>query len=231
MITLDIFADPVCPWCLIGKARLDRALEARPEHGIVLAWHPFQLNPTMPPEGMGRDAYLAAKFGRETLAKRQLPVLEAAAESGITLNLAAIDWMPNTVNALRLLHWAGVEGCQTRVMSALMRAFWHEGRNIGDLEVLTEIGANSGLDRALIARLLASDADRDTVLAHDAHARERGVRAMPTFILGEQHVIEGAQSPEFWLSVIDELADLARARAAEAGPDTEAADPAWQAQG
>lgn len=222
MITLDIFADPVCPWCLIGKARLDRALETRPDHGIVLAWHPFQLNPTMPPEGMERNAYLDAKFGREALAKKQMPVLEAAAQSGVTLNLAAIAWMPNTIDALRLLHWAGIEGCQTPVMAALMRAFWQEGRNIGDPEVLTEIGAAWGLDRALIARLLASDADLDTVLERDTHARERGVRAMPTFILGERHVIEGAQSTEFWLTVIDELTELARARATDGGTERSA---------
>lgn len=204
MITLDIFADPVCPWCYIGKARLERALEARPEHPFVLAWHPFQLNPTMPREGMERSAYLSAKFGPKAASYAQ-PILEAAAESGLTMNLGAVTRMPNTLDAHRLLHWAGVEGRQSPVMSALMRAFWREGRDIGRPEVLVEIAAQAGLDGALIARLLASDADRDEVLSRDAHARERGVRAVPSFVIGNQHVIEGAQPAELWLRVIDEL--------------------------
>lgn len=205
MITLDIFSDPVCPWCYIGKARLDRALEARPGHPFVLAWHPFQLNPTMPREGMERSAYLSAKFGAKAASYAQ-PILEAAAETGLEMNLAAVTRMPNTLDAHRLLHWAALEGRQTPVMSALMRAFWREGRDIGRPEVLVQIAAEAGLDGALIARLLASEADRDAVLSRDAHARERGVRAVPSFILANQHVIEGAQPPELWLRVIDELA-------------------------
>lgn len=204
MITLDIFSDPVCPWCYIGKARLERALEARPGHPFVLAWHPFQLNPTMPREGMERSAYLSAKFGAKATSY-ELPILEAAAESGLEINLAAVTRMPNTLDAHRLLHWAALEGRQTPVMSALTRAYWREGRDIGRPEVLVEIATQAGLDGALIERLLASDADRDEVLSRDAHARERGVRAVPSFILGNQHVIEGAQPTELWLQVIDEL--------------------------
>lgn len=205
MITLDIFADPVCPWCYIGKARLDRALEARPGHPFVLAWHPYQLNPTMPREGMERNAYLSAKFGAAAAGYAK-PLLEAAAESGLELNLAAVTRQPNTLDAHRLVHWAGLEGRQTPVMAALMRAFWREGRDIGRPEVLMEIAQEAGLDGTIVARLLASDADRDEVLARDAHARERGVRAVPSFIIGNAHVIEGAQPPALWTRVIDEIA-------------------------
>lgn len=203
MISVDIFADPVCPWCLIGKARLDRAMEARPGHGFALAWRPFQLNPTLPPEGMGRQDFLRARFGAEA-DNIHAPVLAAAQDAGVTLDLAAIQRMPNTTDAHRLLFWAGLEERQTRVMSALMRAYWREGRDIGDRDTLAEIAAESGMDRDMVARLLASDADRDTVAAAESHARERGVRAVPTFVIANQYVVAGAQSTDFWLKVIDE---------------------------
>lgn len=206
MITLDIFADPVCPWCLIGKARLDRALEARPGHPFAIRWQPFQLNPTMPATGMSRPAYLEAKFGREGAARAYLEVLEAAKDAGVTLDLAAIRTMPNTFDAHRLLHWAELEGRQTPVMAALLRAYWREGRDIGAINVLTEIAAEAGMDRALVARLLDGAADVEEIRAREAHARERGVRAVPTFILDNRYVLAGAQPTETWLQVIDELA-------------------------
>lgn len=205
MIPLDIFADPVCPWCFIGKARLDRALEARPGHPFVIAWHPFQLNPTMPPEGMDRSAYLRAKFGPEAEGYNA-PLIEAAQAAGITMDLPRVTRMPNTLDAHRLLHWAGIEGRQSPAMAALMRAFWREGRDIGRPEVLAGVGAEVGMDGALIARLLASDADRDLIAERDAHARERGIRAVPTYILDNHYVISGAQPTEFWTGVIDEIA-------------------------
>lgn len=206
MITLDIFADPVCPWCLIGKARLDRALEARPGHPFAIRWQPFQLNPTMPATGMSRPAYLEAKFGREGAARAYLEVLEAAKDAGVSLDLAAIQTMPNTFDAHRLLHWAELEGRQTPVMAALLRAYWREGRDIGAINVLTEIAAEAGMDRALVARLLEGAADVEEIRAREAHARERGVRAVPTFILDNRYVLAGAQPTETWLQVIDELA-------------------------
>lgn len=205
MITLDIFADPACPWCHIGKARLDRALEARPDHPFVLAWHPFQLNPSLPPEGMERGAYLRAKFGAGAEGYA-LPLLQAAEESGLRLNLAAITRQPNTRDALRLLYWAAIEGRQSLVMGALCRAFWAEGRDISRPEVLQDIAVSAGLDAGLIARLLASEADLDEIARREAHARDRGITALPTFVLGNTHVIEGARPAEFWLRVIDELA-------------------------
>lgn len=205
MISLDIFADPVCPWCLIGKARLDRALEARPDHPFLVSWHPFQLNPTLPPEGMDRQAFLRARFGAE-VDRIHLPVIEAAAESGLVLNLAAIGRMPNTTDAHRLIHWAGLEGRQSAVVAGLMRGYWSEGLDLGDAATLARIGARAGMDEAVVARLLASDADRDTVAAREAHARERGVRAVPTYIIADRYVVSGAQDKDFWLRVIDDLA-------------------------
>ncbi len=207
MTTLDIFADPTCPWCLIGKAELDRALESRPDHPFQLIWQPFRLNPNLPPMGVDHVDYMKAKFGDEAgIIAANKPVLEAAERLGLWINMPAIERVPQTLDAFRLLHWAGIEGAQTRVMSGLMRAYWREGKNIADHEVLAQIGQAAGMDPAMILRLLATDADRDEVLAREAHARERGIRSVPTYIIGGAHVLTGAQPAELWQQIIDELA-------------------------
>lgn len=211
MTTLDIFADPTCPWCLIGKAELDQALESRPGHPFDLVWHPFRLNPDMPASGMDHLAYMQAKFGDEAgIIAANKPVLDASERLGLWINMAAIDRVPPTLDAFRLLHWAGIEGAQTRVMSGLMRAYWREGRNIADPTVLAAVGQGAGMDPAMILRLLASSSDREEVLSREAHARERGIRAVPTFIIGGSHVLPGAQPAELWRQVIDEMAAAGR---------------------
>jgi predicted DsbA family dithiol-disulfide isomerase len=208
MIRLDILSDVACPWCCIGKAFLDRALEQRSEHPLRIEWHPFQLNPGMPPGGMDRDTYMAEKFGsRENIARVHEPLLRHAAEAGVTLDLSAIRRTPNTLDAHRLIHWAGLEGRQTPMVSRLMRAYWSEGRDIGDHDTLAALAGEAGLDPGVTARLLASDADRDVVAAREAHARGRGVSAVPTFIIADRHVLQGAQPVEMWLRVIDDLGE------------------------
>ena len=205
MIKLDILSDPICPWCYIGKAGLDRALERHPEHPFEIEWHPYQLNPEMPPGGMDRREYLEAKFGgREAAIQTYARIAEAAEAAGLAIDFGAIQTTPNTIDAHRLIHWAGLEGRQSAVVSALFRAFFVEGRDIGDREVLLDIAAASGLDRALTGRLIASDADIDDTKARDRNARERGVSGVPTFVVGNQHVVPGAQPPELWDRVIDE---------------------------
>lgn len=205
MTPLDLFIDPVCPWCLIGKARLDKALAARPDHGFSLAFHPFQLNPTMPRKGMARADYLQAKFGQDRAVEMHVQLMEIARAEGIEIDLLGVQRQPNTLDAHRLIHWAGLEERQPQVVDAIMRAFWVEGRDIGRPEVLSEIAGTAGMDAAMVARLLASDADRDEIIARDAHARERGIKAVPTFIIGNRHAVEGAQPTALWLQVIDEL--------------------------
>ena len=206
MIKLDIFSDPVCPWCMIGKAHLDRALAAYADHPFEIEWHPFQLNPGMPPQGVDRAEYLAAKFGgQDGAVSVYARVVEAAAAAGIAIDFATIKTMPNTFNAHRMIHWAGLEGKQTAMISALFRAYWQEGRDIGDVETLSAIAREIGLDAAAMARLLASDADTEALKAREKHARERGVNAVPTFLIANQYVVSGAQPPEVWGQVIDEL--------------------------
>lgn len=207
MIPLDIFHDPICPWCYIGKARLERALEARPDHPFALQWHPFQLNPTMPKSGMERRAYLEAKFGGPEGAKTAYaPVVEILLKESPKADLLAITRTPNTLDAHRLIYWAGIEGRQTPMVSALYRAYFQDGRDIGDMDTLCDLAQQVGMDADATRRLLSSDADLEEIEARDAHARERGVNAVPLFIVGNRHAVEGAQPSDLWLDVIDELA-------------------------
>ncbi|WP_412174953.1 DsbA family oxidoreductase [Albidovulum sediminicola] len=208
MIKLDILSDPVCPWCYIGKAKLDRALEARPDHPFEIEWHPFQLNPEMPRGGMDRRTYLEWKFGgKDGAVQAHVPIMQHAAKAGVELNLDQITRSPNTLDAHRLIHWAGLEGRQTAMVSALFRAYFRDGRDIGDTEVLADVAACVGLDRAMIARLLAGDGDREEIAARDAHARERGVSAVPTFVIANTYVLSGAQPAETWIKIIDEIVE------------------------
>lgn len=205
-VRLDIFADPVCPWCLIGKAQLDHALESRPDHPFQIAWHPFRLDPGLPAEGVPYVSYMKGKFGNEAgILDAMRPVMQASERLGLWINPSMIQRVPNTLDAHRLVLWAGLEGRQTPVMSGLLRAHWREGRYIGDAEVLADIGASAGMDGQMIRRLLATDADCEQVLQREVHARERGVNAVPTFIIAESHAVSGAQSTELWQNVIDEL--------------------------
>ncbi len=206
MIRLDILSDVACPWCYIGKVNLGRALEARPDHPFRIEWHPFQLNPDMPAGGMDRQDYMTAKFGsREDIVRVHAPLLERAAEAGVVFDLPAIRRTPNTMDAHRVIHWAGLEGRQTPMVGRLMRAYWSEGQDIGDAATLARLAGEVGLDAEVTARLLAGDADRDTVAAREDHARKRGVNAVPTFILANRNVLQGAQPPALWEQVIDEL--------------------------
>lgn len=205
-IRLDIFSDPVCPWCYVGKANLDRALADHPDHPFVIQWHPFQLNPDMPAEGVSKRAYLEQKFGGKARVDAVHDRLrEIAKAAGIDMNPDKPQRIPNTLNAHRLIHWAGIEGVQQAVVNALMRAYWTEGRDIGDLPTLADIAGENGMDREATLRLLQSDADADDIQARDQDARHKGVNAVPTFLIAQQYVVSGAQPPETWGKVIQEL--------------------------
>ena len=209
-IRLDIFSDPVCPWCYVGKANLDRALAQHPDHPFVIQWHPFQLNPEMPAEGVAKRAYLEEKFGGKARVDAVHERLrEVARGAGLDMNPDKPQRMPNTLNAHRLIHWAGIEGVQQAVVNALMRAYWTEGRDIGDLATLADIAAENGMDREATLRLLHSDADADDIQARDQDARQKGVNSVPTFLIAQQYVVSGAQPTETWDKVIAELAGLA----------------------
>lgn len=227
MIQLDVISDPICPWCWIGKTRLDRAIAAAGgPPPFEVRWRPFQLNPDMPREGMDRGAYLAAKFGgRERAAEVYARVVAAARETGLDLDPARIARTPNTLDAHRLVRWAGVEGRQNPVMDRLFELNFLEGRDISDPEALAEAGEAGGLDPAVTRELLASDADLEAVRAEDAAAREMGVSGVPTFIIAGRYVVQGAQDTELWGRVIADL------RAAQAGEDSDEDHAAGEAGG
>ena len=206
MVKLDIISDPICPWCYIGKANLDRALEQHPGHPFEIEWHPFQLNPDMAEDGMDRREYLETKFGGRTKAVEVYARIEEAAKAaGLDIDFAKIQRTPNTINAHRLIHWAGIEGRQTAVVSLLFKAYFKEGRDIGDMDVLADIADAAGLDAAMVRKLLLSDADRKDIADRDAWAREKGVTGVPTFVVAQQHAVPGAQPPELWAKVIGDI--------------------------
>ena len=206
MIKLDILSDPICPWCYIGKARLERAMEAEPDHPFAIEWHPFQLNPDMPEEGMDRREYLETKFGgKENAIRVYGEIAKHAEEEGLEIDFAAIKRTPNTVDAHRLIHWAGIEGKQNAIVNALFKAYFKEGRDIGDHEVLCDVADSAGLDAALVGKLLKSDSDADSIRERDGHSRQMGVNSVPTFIVDNQHAVPGAQASDLWIKVIREM--------------------------
>ncbi|SMX31159.1 DsbA family oxidoreductase [Octadecabacter ascidiaceicola] len=206
MVKLDIMSDPICPWCYIGKSNLDRALEQVPDHPFTIEWHPFQLNPAMPPEGMDRRAYLEGKFGgKDGAVQAYAPVVQAAEAAGLKIDFEGMKRTPNTMNAHRLIHWAGIEQRQAFVVQRLFEAYFRDARDIGDVEVLADIADSCEMDAGIVAKLLASDADLDDLQKRDQHSREMGVTSVPTFIIANQHAVPGAQPTEMWLKVMGEI--------------------------
>lgn len=215
VVKLDILSDPICPWCYIGKTHLDKALAEAGDHPFVIEWHPFQLNPDMPREGMDRRAYLEGKFGgKEGAVRAYAPVVEHAEKAGLTINFEAMQRTPNTLDAHRLIHWAGIEGKQNDVVDALFQAYFVDAKDIGDHEVLADIAAACGMERDVTMRLLQGDTEVSEIRDRDAHSRKMGVSSVPTYIVANQHAVPGAQPPELWKQVI---ADIQSQLAADQG--------------
>lgn len=209
-ITVDIVSDVVCPWCYLGKARLDLAIaEVQDEIGIDVNWRPFRLNPDYPPEGVDHQVELAKKLGgKENMDRAHEQLKALGRDVGIAFDFAGIKVGPNTLDAHRLIHWAGLEGRerQAEVVAALFKANFEEGRNVGDPAILIEIAESAGMDGAVVARLLAGDADKDHVLSEISAAQRMGVSGVPFFILDQQYAVSGAQPVEVLVSAFRELA-------------------------
>src|SRR5690606_15678006 len=183
-VRLDIFIDPVCPCCHIGMQHLERALAASPGHPFRLQWHPFRLNPDIPAEGVDKRSYLAARFGGEEKVNEVNERLrQVARDAGGEIDPDRPSRIPNTLDAHRLIDWAGIEGVQHEVVTLILQAYWDEGRDIGDAEVLADIAASAGMNRAATLRLLQSDADKSELIAREGEARRKGVNAVPTFLV------------------------------------------------
>ncbi len=206
MVKLDIISDPICPWCYIGKTQLDKALAEIPDHPFTIEWHPFQLNPDMPADGMDRREYLETKFGgKEGVLKSYGPVVEHAKNVGAELHLDKIEKTPNTLDAHRMIHWAGIEGKQTAMVSALFQAYFVDGKDISDVDTLVDIAQTLEMDADATRRLLNSDSDRTDISDRDKHSRKMGVQSVPTFIIANQHAVPGAQPADMWIKVIEEI--------------------------
>jgi predicted DsbA family dithiol-disulfide isomerase len=213
---IEIVSDLVCPWCYIGQRRLERALRHDGAPAPRLLWRAFQLNPDMPPDGVPRQAYLAAKFGGTFHAGRIYEAIgEAGAAEGIRFEFDRIERTPNSLNAHRLKRHARRHRIEPDVTERLYRAYFEQARDIGAPGVLADIAAEAGLDRAEAVRYLASDEGRAAVLAEDIGARRQGINGVPCVVIDGKYALSGAQEPEFFLP----LFDLARQDGAQIAPD------------
>ena len=214
MISIDLFSDPICPWCYIGKRRLEEALAIRPDIRVEIEWHGFQLNPMMPHDGMNRSDYLSLKFGNPNNARRLYENIEGVGQqASIAFNFERIEVTPNTVNAHRLIRLAGQFGFQNDVVERLFAAYFLDGENIGDIMTLASIGDAAGIDRETAQTFLESGEDIEAVKSDDMQARQLGIQGVPFFILDHQYAVSGAQEPEAFYPLFDLLTVERRAAA------------------
>ena len=212
-LTIDVVSDVVCPWCYLGQKRLDNAIAAAPEADVVVSWRPFQLDPTIPPEGMDRKAYMRAKFGDEARLRDAHARLEAlGAAEGIDYAFDAIKVSPNTLDAHRVIRWAGAAGpeVQNKLVRNLFHLYFEKGVNIGDHAALAEAAREAGMDAAVVESLLASDADRDAVANEAATASRMGVTGVPCFLFEGKYAVMGAQDTS---TLTDAIRQIAAAKA------------------
>jgi predicted DsbA family dithiol-disulfide isomerase len=196
---IDVISDAICPWCYIGKRNLEGALKILAAEGLHFSvmWHPFQLNPDMPAEGVERKAYREQKFGGPEKAKAiDERITATAATVGLEFHLDRLTRTPNTVNSHRLIRMAGQEDVQDAVVEALFKAYFCEGADIGDAEILAGVGGTGGLDPDAVFKMLKGEEHRREVLGGDQMARNAGIQGVPSFALQGHVLFSGAQPPE-----------------------------------
>ena len=209
-ITVDVVSDVVCPWCFIGQKRLDKAVAAAGDVDVHIRWRPFQLDPTIPPQGKDRREYMRAKFGSDERIREIHARIEPLGEAeGISFAFDAIKVAPNTLDAHRLIRWAGAAGeaVQNRLVRRLFQLNFEEGVNIGDHAVLAKAAGEAGMDASVVATLLPTDADVEAVRTEIATASRMGISGVPCFLLEGKYAVMGAQD-------VDTLADAIRQVAA-----------------
>jgi len=195
-LVIDVVSDVVCPWCFIGKRRLEQAIALRPDIPVEIRWRPYFLNDWVPREGISRDEYLTKKFGSperyKSIAGR---VAAAAAAEGLSYNVDGIARQPNTIDCHRLILWAANSGDPGKMKQRLMELYFTEGADLTDREVLVQAAVDCGMDGALTRELLAGDRDVDRVTAEAEQAKQAGIDGVPCFILGGVLAVSGAQDP------------------------------------
>jgi len=201
MLHIEVYSDVVCPWCYVGKRRLERALGQLKQPHVT--WRPFQLNPTMPKEGMDRTTYLKAKFGGLN-AFRQMEehLLAAGTEERIPFAFEKVVRTPNTLMAHRLIWYAEQQGYQDTTVESLFRGYFTEGADIGSVAVLGQLAGRAGLDAGAVESFLHSEEGITEVKAEEATGRRLGIRGVPYFVLNGSISISGAQPPDIFVSAI-----------------------------
>ncbi len=206
-IQIDVVSDVMCPWCFIGKRRLEQAIDLVPDIPLDIRWRPFQLDATIPPEGIPRLDYLERKFGTpEQIASVYDSIEEAGRAEGIPFAFGRIARSPNTLDAHRLIRWAVKGGVQDALVERLFTLFFVDGADIGDHAVLVEAAVEVGMRGDLVAELLDSDADVDLTRREIAIAQQMGVTGVPCFIIENRYAVVGAQSPTIIVEAIEKAA-------------------------
>lgn len=212
---IDIYSDTVCPWCYLGKRRFESALAIRPQYEPNVIWRPFELNPDLPVEGVDRSWFLStrvANLDRFKEGERTLAELGRAAGIGFRFDL--IERVPNTRRSHLLLALAARHGLQSKVKERLLRAYFQEGCDIGDIDELVRLGVESGLAEGETHVALALRTGQDAIVAAERHAAALGLTGVPAFVFNGEYAISGAQAPEVLADAMDQVADSAAAREA-----------------
>lgn len=207
LLNIEIISDVICPWCYIGKKRLERALEIVPGINPVLSWRPYLLEPQIPEEGMNRQAYIESKYSKEEASGLFDALRETGSAVGIQFAFEQIERMPNSFNAHRLIHWAREQNCQDEVVENLFLSFFVEGGDIGDSELLGDLAALSGLDAELIRTRLDTDQDSEQVNRSIGQASELGIKAIPTLVINRLVLLTGVESPELLAQAFIKIAE------------------------
>lgn len=204
---LDVVSDTVCPWCYIGKKRLDEALALRGSDGITLRWRPFQLDASIPDGGVDRKAYMERKFGADPDRAKAIgrTIRDYGEALGIAFNFDRIEKSPNTLDSHRLVRWAGTAGCQNEMVDILFRRYFTDAEDIGSHDVLLDAAAEAGMDTDIVADLLVRGADRDLIRREDAMARQMGIQGVPSFVINSKWVMVGAQETPTLVKMLDKL--------------------------
>src|SRR5215813_9023803 len=215
-LKLDIVSDVVCPWCYIGKRRIENALALVPDVPVEVRWRPFFLNSWVPREGISREEYLTAKFGSveayKGIAGR---VVAAATEEGLSYHPERVKRQPNTIDCHRLIHWAEAIGKAAEMKQRLMELYFRDGGDLTDTEVLVKAAADVGLDADDVRKRLATDEDVALVSAQAQEAADKGISGVPTFVLAQKYAISGAQAPELLARAIRQVSAEVNTQAAE----------------
>jgi len=216
-LRIDVVSDVVCPWCFIGKRRLEKALALTPDIPVEVHWHPYFLNDWIPREGISRTDYLTTKFGSperyKEIAQR---VSAAAAEEGLDYAADRLSRQPNTTDAHRLIRWAGGIGKAAEMKQKLMDLYFTEGADLTNRAVLAQAGTDVGLDPEDVREALASDTDVEEVTREAQSAKEAGIEGVPCFIFGGRYAVSGAQAPEYLAQMVERVAQEAAAPGGEA---------------